>query len=184
MKTDVLVLNLDNTPFDIWPWQKTMAKMFNERVMPIYNQDGTIIKHNKIIRDGKGNVYDLPAIVVLKDWVGTHSRQAPYTKRNIYARDMGQCQYCGVQTTSSNRTVDHVIPRAHWNPRRYTFKLSSFENVVTCCRTCNLKKRDRTPQQANMTLIRKPSKITRARAYHNKLKMLRHIPDPWKPYIE
>ena len=184
MSTSVLVLNLDNSPFDIWTWQHTMTKMMNGSVMPIYNADGSIIKHSKVIRDGRGNQYDLPAIVVLKEYVGTINRMAPYTKMNIYARDMGICQYCGTQTSPSNRTVDHVIPRAHWNPRRFTFKCSSFENVVTCCRSCNLKKRNRTPQGANMQLIRKPTRITRANAYRNKLAMMKHIPDLWKPYIE
>jgi len=184
MSYPVLVLNIDNTPFDIWNWQKTMTKLFGNSVNPIYNSDGTIIKHDKVIRDGKGNHYDLPAIVVLKEYIGTHNQMAPYTKMNIYARDKGMCQYCGKETNPSNRSIDHVIPRAHWNPRRYTFKLSSFENVVTCCRSCNLKKRNRTPQQASMQLICKPGKITRAQAYKNKLSMLTHMPELWKPYLE
>ncbi len=161
-----------------------MAKLFNNRVMPIYNGDGTVIKHDKLLRDGKGNHYDLPAIVVLKEYRGAHNQTAPYTKMNIYARDMGRCQYCGVETNPTNRSIDHVIPRAHWNPRRYTFKLSSFENVVTSCRSCNLKKRNRTPVQAGMKLIRKPTKLTRAQAYKNKLAMLAHTPEQWKPYLE
>lgn len=185
MSYPVLVLNLDNTPYDIWGWKKAMAKLMgSQSVMPIYNTDGTIIKHDMVIRDGRGNTYDLPAIVVLKEYRSNHNRLAPYTKMNIYYRDMGICQYCGQETTPASRTIDHVIPRAHWNPRRYTFKLSSFENVVTCCISCNRKKRNRTPQQANMNLIRKPTRITRAAAYRNKLNMLKKVPDCWKPYLE
>jgi hypothetical protein len=185
MSHPVLILNVDFSPFDIWPWQKAMTKLLSSNnVEPVFNADGTIVKHDKIIRDGRGNIYDLPAILVLKDYISRHNAPAPYTKMNIYARDMGMCQYCGKETNPSNRSVDHVIPRAHWNPRRYTFKLSSFENVVTCCRSCNLKKRNRTPLQAGMSLIRKPTKITRAQAYKSKLAMLRHLPEQWKPYLE
>jgi 5-methylcytosine-specific restriction endonuclease McrA len=183
MKYPVLVLNSDFQPFDIWNWQKTMSKLLGSHsISPVYGDDG-IIKHDKIIRDGSGKLYDLPAIVVLKEYIGSHNKIAPYTRTNIYARDMGICQYCGIETNHHNRSIDHVIPRAHWNPRRYTFKLSSFENVVTCCRSCNLKKRNRTPQQAGMSLIRKPSKITRSQAYKNKLSMLQHLPEQWGSYI-
>ena len=161
-----------------------MSKLLgSQSITPIYNQDGTIIKYDKIIRDGKGNLYDLPAVVILKEYVGSHNRYAPYTKMNIYARDMGVCQYCGDETNPHNRSIDHVIPRAHWNPRRYTFKLSSFENVVTSCRTCNLKKRNRTPQQAGMELIRKPTRITRAQAYKNKLSMITSKPIEWEMFL-
>lgn len=185
MSTSVLVINMDGRPYDIWSWQKTMSKMLgSQNVMPVYNQDGTMVKHDMVIRDGKGNTYELPAVVVLKDYVASQNRPAPYTKSNIYARDMGMCQYCGKETNPNDRSIDHVIPRAHWNPRRYTFKLSSFENVVTCCRSCNLKKRNRTPQGAGMMLIKKPSKITRAQAYKNKLAMQKHIPECWKAYIQ
>jgi 5-methylcytosine-specific restriction endonuclease McrA len=184
MNYSVLVLNLDFSPYDIWNWQKTMVKLLSSHsVSPIYNDDGSILKHDMLIRDGQGNRYDLPSIVVLKEYVGNQNHPAPYTKMNIFARDMGICQYCGEETNPASRSVDHVIPRAHWNPRRYTFKLSSFENCVTCCRTCNMKKRNRTPQQANMTLVRKPGKITRAQAYKNKLSMLSTTPEQWKPYL-
>ena len=36
MSYPVLVLNLDNTPYDIWGWKKTMAKLMgSQSVMPI-----------------------------------------------------------------------------------------------------------------------------------------------------
>lgn len=185
MTLDVLILNMDYTPFDIWSWKKAMTKLLSSNsVRPIYNGDGEIIRHDKIIRDGEGNEYDLPAVLVLTEYIGVHNDMAPYTKRNIYSRDYNICQYCGVETTPNNRTVDHVIPRAHWNPRRYSFRLNSFENIVTCCRSCNLKKRNRTPQQADMQLIRKPKRITRQQAYKNKLALLTHKPEQWEDFLK
>lgn len=183
MRHDVLILNLDYTPFDIWTWQHTMTKLLGSgSINYLYDSEGNIIKHDKIIRDGKGNLYDLPAVAILAEYVSVHNSMAPYTKMNIYARDMNICQYCGCDT-SYHRTIDHVIPRAHWNPRRYNFKLNSFENVVTCCRSCNLQKRNRTPRQAGMKLIRTPRRISRQRAYANKLAMLTHIPNSWRQFL-
>jgi len=183
MKNIVLILNLDFSPFDIWDWQHAMSKyLCTTSVSPVYD-DGCIVKYDRIIRDGNGNEYELPAILQLNEYIKVHAGSAPYTKLNIYARDMSICQYCGKKVTH-NRTIDHVIPRAHWNPRRYQFRLSSFENVVTACGVCNKLKRNRTPRQADMKLIRKPRKISRVQAYANKLTMITNKPEQWSPYLK
>ena len=180
----VLVLNMDFCPHDVWGWQNTMVKLLTTNsIAPLYNDDGSIVKYPMLIRDGQGNRYDLPAVIILREYVGNHNHLAPYTKNNIWARDLGICQYCGVETNHDNRSVDHIIPRSHYDPQRYSFALSSYYNVVTCCRPCNLKKRNRTPQQADMVLIRKPKTITRAQAYKNKLVMLTTKPQQWEPYL-
>jgi 5-methylcytosine-specific restriction endonuclease McrA len=183
MKWQVLVLNIDFQPYDIWDWQHSMSKLLcTDSVRALYDENG-MIRYDDTIRDGRGNVYELPAILVLTEYMSCHSGQAPYTKMNIFARDLFVCQYCGELTTPNNRSVDHVIPRAHWNFRRYHFKLSSFENVVTCCSACNKHKRNRTPNQAGMQLIRKPKRISRAQAYKNKLSLLKNKPVQWLPYL-
>jgi len=184
MKYPVLILNADYNPFDIWDWQHAITKyLCTDSVKPIYD-DGGIIKYDRVLRDGNGNHYEQPAILVLTQYIKAHNGPAPYTKMNIYARDMGMCQYCGEETNHRNRTIDHVIPRAHWNPRRYHFRLSSFENVVTACGPCNKLKRNRTPQQADMQLIRKPVRISRTKAYISKLSMLPNKPEQWVPYLK
>ena len=184
MKYPVLILNLDYTPFDIWDWQHAMTKyLCTTSVEAVYEDEG-MVRYDRILRDGMGNHYDQPAVLRLTQYIKAHGGKAPYTKMNIYARDLGICQYCGESTTPNSRTIDHVIPRAHWNPRRFHFRLSSFENVVTACGPCNKQKRNRTPQQAGMTLIRKPRRISRAQAYTNKLAMLKNKPDQWSPYLK
>lgn len=184
MKYPVLILNLDYQPFDIWDWQHSISKLLcSNSVDPVYDDNG-MVKYDRIIRDGQGNEYELPAVLILREFIKAHGGMAPYTKMNIYARDLGVCQYCGDMVHPRDRTIDHVIPRAHWNPRRYHFKLSSFENVVTACSQCNKYKRNRTPQQAGMSLIRKPIRISRAQAYKNKLHMLKNKPVQWNPYLK
>jgi len=184
MKYPVLILNNDYTPFDIWDWQHSITKLLcTNSVRVVYDDDG-IVKYDKIIRDGSGNEYELPAVLVLTQYIKQQGGLAPYTKLNIYARDMYICQYCGELTDHKTRTIDHVIPRAHWNPRRYHFRLSSFENVVTSCGKCNKQKRNRTPRQAGMQLIRQPRRITRAEAYARKLALLTNKPEQWSPYLK
>lgn len=184
MKYPVLILNLDLTPFDIWDWQHAMTKyLCTSSVEAVYNENG-MVKYDRVIRDGSGNDYEQPAVLILTQYIKCHGGKAPYTKMNVYARDLGICQYCGKETPPRHRTIDHVIPRAHWNPRRYHFRLSSFENVVTACGPCNKLKRNRTPLQARMQLIRKPRRISRSQAYTNKLAMLQHKPKEWSAYLK
>jgi 5-methylcytosine-specific restriction endonuclease McrA len=75
-------------------------------------------------------------------------------KEQIRARDKGLCRYCGVRCTSSKDTrsaqglvYDHVDPQED----------NSLENVVTACRRCNGRKKDRTPDEAKMPLLPPPA---------------------------
>jgi len=185
MKNSVLILNTDYSPHDIWEWDHAMTKyLCTKSVRPLYDNDGGIVKHDFIVRDGRGNEYELPAVLILTRDVKAHHGMAPYTKLNIYARDMWTCQYCGRKLKDRECTIDHVIPRAHWNPKRFHFRLSSFENVVTACGPCNKQKKNRTPQQADMKLVRKPRRISRAQAYTHKLDRRTYKPVQWLPYLK
>jgi 5-methylcytosine-specific restriction endonuclease McrA len=70
----------------------------------------------------------------------------------IRQRDQDLCRYCGNVTIDSSgpnkraarvRQLDHVDP---WGD-------NTFDNVVVACRTCNGRKRDRTPEEAGMDLL-------------------------------
>jgi 5-methylcytosine-specific restriction endonuclease McrA len=173
-----LVLNSDMKPFDVWGWQKTMTKLLCDNAVYVLEE------YLHIIRDGSGNEYRVPSVVVLKDYVAFQNKPAPYSRANIYARDSYRCQYCMVLLdNSSQRTVDHVIPRSLYNQRKYPFKLNSFENVVCCCKKCNTKKADKTLAQAGMSLVRKPKPVTRSQVYYLKLASTPKIPKEWRQYI-
>ncbi|MDY6785278.1 MAG: HNH endonuclease [Cyanobacteriota bacterium] len=70
----------------------------------------------------------------------------PVNRREVLRRDLHRCQYCGSQ---KKLTLDHVIPRSKGGKHRW-------DNIATACESCNSKKGDRTPQQAGMTLLRRP----------------------------
>ncbi len=92
------------------------------------------------------------------------------TRRALFARDEHTCQYCGCR---NRLTLDHVMPRSRGGG-------SSWANVVTACAPCNLRKRDRLPQEAGMPLRRPP------RAPHPDLYLTlgtRTIPASWQPYL-
>ena len=68
----------------------------------------------------------------------------PFSRANIYARDRHHCQYCGHLFPTSDLTFDHVIPVAQGGRK-------DWENIVTCCVTCNRRKGGRTPRKLACT---------------------------------
>ena len=48
-------------------------------------------------------------------------------------------------------TIDHIIPKSLGGR-------TVWENVVSCCRACNLRKGNKRPAEAGMSLLRKPGK--------------------------
>lgn len=95
--------------------------------------------------------FKLPSVIVLKTVVKFISRNMKTSRKNILWRDNGQCQYCGIIEAPKDMTIDHVTPRSRGGDNTWT-------NLVTCCKKCNQKKRDRTPKEAGMKLRKKPIK--------------------------
>lgn len=176
---DSLVLNADYTPFDIWGWQHAMSKLYSEGKEAVVTVE---VYEGEYARDGRGNLYEVPCIVALKQYIGDRHKIATVNRRNVINRDSHTCQYCGEPFHPKDLTLDHVIPRAHWNPRRFTYRLNSFENMVASCYSCNSRKANRTPQQAGMLLINKPKAVSRHEAYLNKLRMTTIQPQ-WNKYL-
>lgn len=91
------------------------------------------------------------------------------SRKSIHVRDGHKCVYCGQK---ENLTVDHIIPSSRGGG-------NDFSNLVCCCVACNSKKGNRTPEEANMKLLRKPI------APFNKVHLIINTsnnPD-WKIYV-
>jgi len=98
-----------------------------------------------------------------------YHRRTALSRRAVFARDNHCCQYCGGQADS----IDHVMPRSRGGEHVW-------ENVAAACRPCNLRKRDRTPDEAGMRLVRRPA-TPRELAWV--VVAVGHVPDSWKPYL-
>ena len=73
---------------------------------------------------------------------------------NIYARDDHRCQYCGEGFPTSELTFDHVVPVAQGGRK-------DWENIVSCCVTCNRRKGGRTPPSSRPSPARRTPRIWR-----------------------
>lgn len=90
-----------------------------------------------------------PEVIVLSGYDRVPRATVKFSRRNIFKRDGFRCQYCGKQPGSEALTIDHVLPRSQGGESRW-------ENCVLACMRCNLRKADRTPEQAQMRLQAQP----------------------------
>jgi 5-methylcytosine-specific restriction endonuclease McrA len=116
-----------------------------------------------------------PRVIRLLGYDKMPKQTVKFNRRNIFARDHSQCQYCGKKFPTSELSLDHVIPRSQGGA-------TTWENIVCSCVACNVRKGGRTPRQANMTLIRKPEKPRRSPLLNLKLTQKKY--QSWQSFID
>ncbi|MFH1421513.1 MAG: HNH endonuclease [Planctomycetota bacterium] len=93
----------------------------------------------------------IPEVVVLVLYSGIPRKDMPLTRKAIFERDDNTCQYCGQRSKKENLTIDHVVPKSKGGKE-------SWSNLVLACLLCNAKKKNSTPEEVSMHLIRPPKK--------------------------
>ena len=113
-----------------------------------------------------------PHVIRLVQYVSVpRTVQRKISRRALFARDDWRCVYCG--TSGGRLTLDHVVPKSRGGE-------SIWENVVTSCAPCNLKKGNRLLEEVQMNLIAAPRPP--APALFVTLSAPK-IPDRWQPYL-
>lgn len=97
----------------------------------------------------------VPRIIRLTVYDRLPRQAVKFNRRNIFARDGNRCQYCGKRCPTSDLSLDHVVPRSQGGK-------TTWENIVCSCLKCNVQKGGRTPEQAHMSLIARPTKPKRS----------------------
>ncbi|MHC5037422.1 MAG: HNH endonuclease [Planctomycetota bacterium] len=96
----------------------------------------------------------VPRIIRLLFYDKLPRHDVRFNRRNIFARDGNRCQYCGRRFSTTELSLDHVIPRSLGGQ-------STWENLVCACTECNARKGGRLPAAAGMRLRRQPVKPKR-----------------------
>lgn len=144
-----LVLNADYRPLSyfplsLWPWQEAVKAMFRDSVT-------VISEYDRVVRSPSFE-FRLPSVLVLKEYVPAVRRPA-FTRFNVFLRDEWHCQYCGERHRTNDLTFDHVIPKSRGGRTSWT-------NIVTACRPCNITKGHKLPAECRMYPIGKPEQPT------------------------
>ncbi|MEX1062954.1 MAG: HNH endonuclease [Balneolaceae bacterium] len=114
--------------------------------------------------------YIYPSVIRLRRYINLPYARIVLSRRNIMKRDRHECQYCG---GGSDLTLDHVVPRSRGGR-------DSWENLVTACNKCNVKKGNSTPEEAKMPLKRKPYRPIHITFFRD---ILGGVQEDWKPYL-
>ena len=137
-----LVLNADYRPLSyyplsLWSWQDAIKAVFLDRVNIVSNYEAAVSSPSFAMR--------LPSVVSLKTYIQPQ-RHPAFTRFNVFLRDGFTCQYCG---NDNDLTFDHLVPRSRGG-------LTTWENIVTACSPCNLRKGGKMARDAGMFPRQKP----------------------------
>lgn len=173
---DTLVLAHTYLPIGRVPWQRALTWVLTGRVQVLEEYEGWEV-HSAY------EVFPVPSVVrfvrAVKDvYQKVFGRGVKFNRKNVWLRDRGCCQYCGIKVPLSEFTFDHVLPRKEGGGTRW-------ENIVVACQSCNQKKRDRTPQDAKMKLLTTPvrPKSLPGSRFPPSMHEGGNMPESWKDYI-
>jgi 5-methylcytosine-specific restriction endonuclease McrA len=116
-----------------------------------------------------------PRVIRLLSYDRLPKQSIRFSRRNIFARDGHRCMYCNRRPSANQLSIDHVLPKSRGGH-------TCWENVVSCCIHCNIKKGGRTPHEARMKLLRKPERPKRSPLLTMKLCNPKYA--SWKIFVE
>jgi 5-methylcytosine-specific restriction endonuclease McrA len=133
-----LVLNASYEPLCVVPGRRAVVLLLTAKAVPVEEGEQALHSERAVVR--------VPVVVKLTRYVKVpYAATVPLTRRAVFARDGGRCQYCSAPATS----LDHVVPRSRGGPH-------TWENVVSACARCNHVKADRAVAELGWRLRRPP----------------------------
>jgi 5-methylcytosine-specific restriction endonuclease McrA len=148
----ILVLDAGGTPRRWIGVEEAVAYYCKEQVAWDYGEHSFTLRGGISRASGQQSSLTLRSIVAVR---GDRAHRAPLaatpalTREMLFARDCHVCAYCGRRLRPAELTAEHVQPRSRGGKTSWT-------NLVSACKPCNLRKGDRTPEQARMPLLYVP----------------------------
>ncbi len=160
----VLVLNSTYEPVNVCSTRRAVVLLLKEKAEVVETGDGLIRSERETLLT--------PVVIRLRFYVRLpRAANRRLSRRAILARDGFRCQYCG---STRHLTIDHVVPRSRGG-------LDSWENVVTSCAPCNVRKGACLPSEVGMSPSRKPRPPLPGDFV---LASNRIVPEAWLPYLD
>lgn len=142
MERKTLLLSANYMPVQVIHWTEAVKLRYegNAEVLVEYDEE---------IR-GASVTWKWPAVMRLKrqDRKRKH-RPVRFSRSAVYIRDSFRCQYCSNKFKYEALTLDHVTPRCRGGQ-------TTFSNVVSCCKSCNGSKGDKSCDEWGKWPLKKP----------------------------
>lgn len=194
LDSKVLVLNKLYVAVRVISARRAFSMLFRDLAEVIHVEDGQYLNYDfeswaeisALRRElGEGGEHDwvkavqfeiaVPRVIRLLGYDRLPRQTVKLNRRNLFARDRNQCQYCGNHFPTSELSIDHVHPRSQGGGDSWT-------NLVCACVRCNARKGGRTPGQAKMDLIRKPVQPKRNPMIAVRLGQQKY--ESWKAFLD
>ncbi|MCX7956871.1 MAG: HNH endonuclease [Endomicrobia bacterium] len=186
--TQVLVLNKHFVAISLTSWKRAIRLVYIEHADVVDEEYKTysfkdwfdISQYMK--EHSAGFIYTpsfriaIPEVIALRNYDKIHFEEPRLTRKNIYEHYGYRCCYCGKKLTMDKLNIDHILPKSRGGKTEWS-------NIVTSCIECNLKKGNRTPQEAGMKLQIQPFKPHRRLKLVFSLNSIR-IPTSWQKFID
>tara|TARA_Y100000592_G_C5463764_1_gene315498 strand:+ start:567 stop:1106 length:540 start_codon:yes stop_codon:yes gene_type:complete len=153
-KQQVLVLSTGYEPLFKTNWKRAISAVLSGRAE-------VIEEHESLWIGTSSGKIPFPTVVrfvtgVLAAKLRSIKKGHKPSKKMLWKRDDGKCQYCGIKISIGNATIDHVIPRSRGGKE-------TWKNLVIACSKCNSKKGSslthecgmvpsKTPKEPNMSI--------------------------------
>lgn len=166
----VLTLSSTYEPLGVVDWEKAVSLVFSGKVH-------TLSEYDRVVHSPSTSI-KVPSVIVFKHNKHKRVKSVRFSRKNVWIRDEGRCQYCSQQVSIKDFTLDHVVPRTLGGSTMWT-------NVVTCCTRCNQVKGDKLLHKCGMNLIKVPIKPS-SLPYVQDVEFYNFessVPDDWKFWL-
>jgi 5-methylcytosine-specific restriction endonuclease McrA len=167
LQRPVLVLNASYEPINICATRRAVVLVLKG----VASAEEHSVGH---LHSCRRNV-PLPSVIRLLEYRRIPHQTRALSRKNILMRDRFTCQYCQKLLPSGELTLDHVVPRSRGGE-------TSWENLVACCHSCNNRKGNRTPDEANFRLLRAPRPYSLHTSRHL-MRLLARSDEQWQKYL-
>jgi 5-methylcytosine-specific restriction endonuclease McrA len=169
----VLVLDSRFEPIKVVSLHHAFVLLYSHRAECVVDSDRVI--------QGVSKKWTVPWIVRLRGCKPRTKRGGGprFSRQNIYLRDGFRCQYCHWTGPVASLTLDHLVPTAKGGK-------TSWDNIVTACKPCNMKKGAKTIEEMGLLMRRPPQKpdIHPSLLFPVRFGLtLKNTPEPWLPYL-
>ncbi len=168
LQTPVLVLNASYEPINICGARRALVLVLKGVARTEEAQGAQL--HSARVK------VEMPSVIRLLEYRRIPHQTRALSRKNILLRDRNTCQYCGIILTAGELTLDHVLPRSRGG-------LSTWENLVACCHSCNRRKGNSLLHElTDMKLAREPRSFSLHTSRHI-MRMIGSSDANWRKYL-
>jgi len=195
MQSSVLVLNRYYTAIQVMSVRRAFCLLWKRLAEVITVEEGTYVAYDfeswlevsdwKVQMEDRGEHEDwiqgvnrqiqVPRVIRLLGYDRFPRNSVKFNRRNIFLRDENRCQYCNHKFPTHLLSLDHVMPRSRGG-------LTTWENIVCACLTCNVRKGGRTPLEAGMKLAQRPVKPKRSPTLTHQVSSVKYA--SWRTFLD